>query len=171
MYNNNTHFFLGVLLAIDFTDAHSNLVNTDKEYRAAVEASSIDRQEELNEAFNKLIDDSLVETDRNFELHVMSLEFAGLNPYTTKESFFEEEKDFAVAVLCDNGMIILGRLANITFNWDEILYSLVYENGSVLLHLNDNTDVFVGDDNFTAIFTALQDTLTEDNAIPRFIEG
>lgn len=157
-------------MSIDFTEAHSQLIENDAEYRKAVEATSIDRQAELNQAFNDLIDQSLVETDRNFELHVMSLDFGGTNPYGDKQSFIEEDNDFAVTVLCDNGMIILGRLANITLNWDEITYMLEYEDGSFILHLNDGTDLFIGDDNLAIIFDKLRQTLDEDDNIPKFIE-
>lgn len=158
-------------MAIDFTEAHSQLIERDAEYRAAVENSSIDRQSELNQAFNELIDESLVETDRNFELHVMSLDFGGINPYGDRQAFIEEENDFAVAVICDNGMIVLGRLANLTLNWNEISYMLQYADGSFILHLNDGTDLFIGDDNLATIFNKLRETLTGDDTIPRFIEG
>lgn len=158
-------------MAIDFTQAHSQLIENDAEYRKAVEATNIDRQSELNQAFNQLIDQSLIETDRNFELHVMSLDFGGINPYGDKQSFIEEDNDFSVAILCDNGMLILGRLANITFNWEEINYMLQYKDGSFLLHLNDGTDLFIGDDNMATIFNKLRATLNEDNTIPRFIES
>lgn len=160
-------------MAIDFTETHSELTVQDSEYRQAVEASFIDRTEDLNEAFNQLIDESLVETDRNFELHVMMLEFAGLNPYSeeVRVDFFAEESDYAIAILCDNGMLILGPKANLSFNWDEITYMLQYDDGSFLLHLNDNTDFFVNDSNLLVIFSKLREQLTEDDIIPRFIEG
>lgn len=159
-------------MAIDLTQAHSELLKSDAEYRKAVQDTFVNRKEDLTEDFNKLIDSSLVETDRNFELHVMSLEFAGLNPYSEdKENFFENDNDFALAIICDNGMVILGRLANVSLNWDEITYMLQYADGSMLLHLNDNTDVFFGDDNFTLIFNKLRETLPEENSIPRFIES
>ena len=158
-------------MSIDFTDAHSKLIEKNTSYRKAVEASFIDRQEDLNEAFNKLIDELLVDTDRNFELHVMLLDFAGENPYGEKRPFFEEEDDFAVAVICDNGMLILGRIADVTFNWDDVAYMLQYKDDSVLIHLNEGTDYFFGDDNFATIFNSLRETITGDNAIPRFIES
>lgn len=158
-------------MSIDFTDAHSKLIEKNPAYRKAVEASFIDRQEDLNEAFNKLIDELLVDTDRNFEIHVMLLDFAGENPYGEKRPFFENDDDFAVAVLCDNGMLILGRIADVTFNWDDVAYMLQYKDDSILLHLSEGTDYFFGDDNFATIFNALRETLTGDDAIPRFIEG
>lgn len=159
-------------MAIDFTETHSNLTVNDADYRQAVEYSFIDRAEDLNEAFNELIDESLVETDRNFELHVMMLQFAGLNPYNQdRVDFFEDDDDYAIAILCDNGMLILGPKANLTLNWDEITYTLQYEDGSVLLHLVDNTDLFVTDENFLTIFNKLRDQLDEENMIPRFVEG
>ena len=158
-------------MAIDLTQAHSELLKSDAEYRDAIQKTFVNRKEDLTEDFNALIDSSLAETDRNFELHVMSLDFAGLNPYSEKENFFENDNDFALAVICDNGIIILGRLANVSLNWDEISYMLEYADGSILLHLNDNTDVFFGDDNFSLIFKKLRETLTEEDEMPRFIEG
>lgn len=158
-------------MAIDFTEAHSKLVEKDAQYRKAIEASFIDRSEGLNEAFNTLIDELLVDTDRNFELHLMLLDFAGLNPYTDKQTFFETEDDFAVAIICDNGLLIIGRLADVSINWEDINYMLEYADGSFLLRLSDGRDLFFGDDNFAVIFNKLRETIKGDDAIPRFIEG
>lgn len=146
----------------DLTEAHSNLVEKNKDYRAAVSKSAIDRVSEYPEEINAKIDELLVKTNRNYELHFANVDFVTGDPFSENpKEFIESEDDNIVIIVCDNGILLIGDNIDFGCYWDDIKLIMAIGKTKLVIQLSNGGQLLIEDDYIPYIieqlFRAYQD--------------
>jgi hypothetical protein len=130
-------------------------VNT--RYRESVEKMAINRQADLVADVNEDIDKALRESNRKFELFMGEVSYVALLPFGEEivKAVVNPEEDFVFAVFTDSGMHILGNKIGYRFDWAEMKYIILSEDGSVFVELFDSSTIIFGDESMPTILTEL----------------
>lgn len=152
------------------TEEHSKLVEKNKEYRAAVAKSAIDRAAIFDDKLNADIDKVLLETGRNYELHAAYLNQVIADPFTVETM---ENIDGTIAlIVCDNGFLIIGDNIDFGIYWNDIVFCIETAEDELVFQLANGGQVMIKDDNAVIILDMLRIMLSnKDLYIPKYVDS
>jgi hypothetical protein len=141
---------------IDVTEIHNELLEVNAKYREALNNLGILREEELEVAFNTLVNKHLKESDRKFELFTIELFYvAHLSGGNIIEGIVDFEHDSAFLTATDTGLNILSDNLSVKMNWSDIRYVIISGKDMAMFDLFNGDKIYVGVSRAADIFPDL----------------
>lgn len=130
---------------IDVTEIHNELLEVNTKYREALNNLGLDREEDLDNAFNELVNKHLKNSDRKFELFTVELFYlAVLKNGEMSEGIVDFNTETAFMTATDTGMDVLSDNVSLSVNWSDLRYVIVSGRDTVMFELFNGEKIFVG---------------------------
>jgi len=146
-------------MSFNITEAHNQLIQTNNEYVASLEATAFDRKNgdyALSDEANSLIDNFLVDTSRQYEVFISEVRFLSIIELDGESTdAIETEDDLCYIVCCDSGLNIIGGKLSLDLEWDDIQYLMLYNDGDFTFMLYDGIEIYALNTHLATIFKEL----------------